>query len=92
MKKSKKRTVQNHFNIRCIQRLGYIPREEDLIKAIQNQELEFVEKQSNRVTKWLWVDPVTNVKCILPYDKCRKQIITVLFKDIEDEKSPSKYN
>ena len=90
MKKTKKDLVQTHFNIRCMQRLGYIPREDDLIKAIQNNKLEFLEKQSNRVTRWLWVDPVTNIICILPYDKGRKQIITVLFKEDRNEESNSK--
>lgn len=90
MKKTKKDSVQTHFNIRCMQRLGYIPREDDLIKAIQNNKLEFLKKQSNRVTRWLWVDPVTNIECILPYDKGRKQIITILFKEDRNEESNSK--
>ena len=68
------------------QRLGYIPKKQDLVRAIQNSELVFVERQSNRVTKWLWVDPIYNVECILPYDKERKQIITILFKEVEDGK------
>ena len=89
MKRTKRSSVQTHFNIRCMQRLGYIPREEDLIKAIQNNKLKFLDKQTNRVTRWIWTDPITNTECILPYDKIRKQIITVLFKETEDEKSLS---
>ena len=85
MRKSKKKSVKNHFEIRCIQRLGYIPKQSELIQAIQNAELMFLERQSNRVTKWLWIDPVNGIECILPYDKDRKQIITVLFKELENE-------
>lgn len=84
--KNKKKTVDRHFEVRCMQRLGYIPRRKDLIEAIQNAELEFFERQSNRVTKWLWTDPVHGIECILPYDKERKQIITILFKGSEDER------
>ena len=81
---SKKKTVDNHFAKRCIQRLGYIPNDKDLIIKIQNNELEFHFKQSNRVTHWKWVDPINSVKCILVYDKMRKQLITILFEDINE--------
>lgn len=81
MSKSKKKNVDMHFASRCIQRLGYIPDSKELVKAIQNGKLSFMDKQSNRVTRWLWTDPVHGVNCILPYDKERKQLITVLFKD-----------
>ena len=79
-KKSKKKNVDNHFTLRCLERLGYIPNKNELVRAIQNGELEFLEKQSNRVTRWLWIDPLSKTKCIIPYDKERKQVITVLFK------------
>ena len=81
--KSKRKAVNTHFEVRCIQRLGYVPQKEKLVKAIQNAELQFVDIQSNRITKWLWKDPVHGIECILPYDKERKQIVTVLFKDLE---------
>ena len=84
--KSKKKSVDSHFEIRCIQRLGYVPKKKDLVQDIQNGKLAFVDRQSNRVTRWLWIDPVHGVECILPYDKDRKQIITVLFKDLISEK------
>lgn len=80
-KKDKKSTVSRHFALRCVQRLGYYPDEKELIKKIQNAELEFYDRQSNRLTRWLWTDPVTKTECIIPYDKDRKQIVTILFKD-----------
>lgn len=84
--RSKKTIVERHFAVRCLQRLGYIPDFEDLVKRIQNEELEFVYRQSCRVTHWKWVDPVNKIACILPYDKNRKQIITVLFENMDGYK------
>ena len=81
-KNNKRETVDRHFCMRCIQRLGYCPDEKEIIRKIQNAELRFYDRQSNRVTRWIWIDPITKTECIIPYDKDRKQIITVLFKDL----------
>lgn len=83
-KQNKKESVKNHFAIRCLQRLGHIPIEANLIESIQKGRLSFYDRQSNRVTRWEWTDPVTGTVCLLPYDKERKQIITVLFKNLGD--------
>ena len=85
-KKSKKKSVETHFAVRCLQRLGYIPKEADLIKDIQEGKMEFYDRQSNRVTRWIWVDPINKLECLLPYDKERKQLITILFRDIDYKK------
>ncbi len=78
--------MNDHFSVRCLQRLGYIPNRRELVKLIQEAKITFLDRQSNRVTRWLWMDPINNVECILPYDKERKQIITVLFnREINDE-------
>jgi hypothetical protein len=58
--------------------LGYIPNRRELVKLIQEAKLTFLDRQSNRVTRWLWIDPIKGIECVLPYDKERKQIITVL--------------
>ena len=79
---SKKSTVSLHFSKRCLQRLGYIPDESALIKKIQENKLEFLSRQSCRVSRWNWKDPVSGTECILVYDKMRTQIITVLFKEL----------
>ena len=84
-RKGKKKAVDDHFTRRCLQRLGYVPDMKELVKQIQNNLLEYVGRQSLRVTHWKWTDPVHRVNCILPYDKERKQIITVLFEDIYNE-------
>lgn len=85
MRRTKKINVDTHFAIRCMERLGYIPDRKELVKSIKDGKLEFYSKQSNRVTRWLWTDPINNIRCILPYDKDRKQIITVLFERIKNE-------
>ena len=87
MTRSKKKVVDDHFSVRCLQRLGYIPDRKQLVLDIQSGKLPFYNKQSNRVTRWLWTDPVSKTECIFPYDKIRKQIITVLFfKDLRERK------
>ena len=78
---SKKKSVDRHFATRCVQRLGYVPNQAQLVKAIQKGELKFFWKESNRVSQWKWTDPISGINCILPYDKDRKQIITILFED-----------
>ena len=79
MRNSKRKTVERHFSIRCIERLGYVPNEKDLIKAIHTGKLENYDRQSNRITRWKWTDPIKNIPCVLVYDKERHQIVTVLF-------------
>lgn len=79
-RRSKEKAVDNHFAMRCLQRLGYIPNKNNLVRQIQDAKLPFIDRQSNRVTRWEWVDPLSKTICILPYDKERKQIITILFK------------
>ena len=63
-----------------MERLGYIPNEGTLVKSIQAGKLKFLHRQSNRVTRWEWTDPLSGTNCILIYDKIRKQIVTVFFK------------
>ena len=82
-KNSKKKDVRVHFQMRAIQRLGYVPNEKDIIKDIQKGRLKIYDRQSNRVTRWLWTCPLTGIECIIPYDRERKQLITILFKDID---------
>lgn len=86
-KRSKKKAVDNHFALRCLERLGYIPNKNQLVEDIQKGRLAFYGRESNRITRWIWKDPINNVKCIIPYDKERKQVITVLLmKEIEEVK------
>lgn len=84
-KRSKKRAQDNHFSLRCLERLGYIPNKNQIIDDIQTGKLQFLDRESNRITRWLWIDPLTKKECIIPYDKERKQVITVMFKWKEEE-------
>lgn len=74
---NKKKSVQSHFFRRSIERVGVLLNEKELIRKIQNNELEFVERQSNRVTVFRY--EYNGKKYRLVYDKNRKQIVTILF-------------
>lgn len=78
-KTKKKNNIELHYSFRCLERLGYIPDMVELTQLIQTQQLEFQDRQSLRLTRWKWTDPIHNIPCVLVYDKLRKQIVTVLF-------------
>ena len=80
---TKKACVTKHCTNRCIERLGYVPNLKELAELIQDNGMIFYDRQSYRVTRWKWTDPVNGINCILPYDSVRKQVITVLFEDLE---------
>lgn len=81
MRKKKKRKYNKkenqvfHFQNRCIQRLGKLIDRKELIRRIQDNELELIRRDSNRVTVWKYMfedKPYTVV-----YDKLRKQVVTI---------------
>lgn len=78
-KSLKTKLVNAHFKRRCVERLGYLLDEGELIRNILSGKLERYDKQSHRVTRWKWTDPVSGIHCILPYDKVRNQLITIIF-------------
>ena len=78
---SKVKTVRSHFKRRCCERLGYVLNESELVTQIQQGKLQVHSRCSNRVTRWKWTDPLSGTRCLLVYDKIRKQLITVLFED-----------
>ena len=77
MMRSKKKAIRIHFQHRSIERAGVLLNEKDLINKIQNGELEFIERQSNRVTVFRYHHKEKTLRLV--YDKTRKQIITVLY-------------
>lgn len=79
---NKKKAVKKHFFRRSLERVGVLLDENDLIRKIQNHELEFVERQSNRKTVFRL--EYNGQKYRIVYDKVRKQIITILF-EIEEQ-------
>lgn len=83
-----------HFNKRCEERLGEALPRKEIIRRIKKQELgedlEFYEKQSNRVSIYRYIH--NGIELLLPYDKQRHKLITVLFKDgFEDGLYNGKY-
>lgn len=78
---SKKKNVKKHFQKRSLERVGVLLNEKELVRKIQNHELEFVERQSNRKTvfRLKYLDKTYRIV----YDKQRKQIITILFEVVQ---------
>lgn len=74
---SKKKAVKKHFYKRSLERVGVLLNEKELVRKIQNQELEFIERQSNRKTVYR-LEYLGKFYRIV-YDKDRKQIITILY-------------
>ena len=78
---SKKKNAKKHFQKRSLERVGVLLNEKELVRKIQNHELEFVERQSNRKTvfRLKYLDKTYRIV----YDKQRKQIITILFEVVQ---------
>ena len=77
-KKSKSKCQEIHAKKRAYQRFGIDLDTELLVKDIQYNKLQFIEKQSNRVTVWRKIDKEEQLDIVVLYDKLRKQIITVM--------------
>ncbi len=80
-KKDKKEAQRIHFEKRSLQRVGIILNRKEIIRKIHNQELEFIERQSNRVSLFRLIHEGTAYKVV--YDKERKQIVTILYENWE---------
>ena len=72
MMRSKNKAEKNHFNRRCFERFGKNFSQRQLLNLLHGGALEFVEKQSNRITLWRKDDAV------FVYDKSRKTFVTAL--------------
>ena len=76
---SKKKNVKVHFRKRSLERVGMIVDEQDLVRKIQKQELEFVYSQSLR--RKVYRVEFLQQKFLVVYDKMRKQLITIFPED-----------
>jgi len=76
MGKSKAKCQEIHAKRRALERFGIDLNTEELVQEIQQQKLQFLEKQSNRVA--LFYKLLENIPIVLVYDKMRKQIVTVM--------------
>ncbi len=79
---NKKKAIKTHFQRRSLERIGVLLDEKELVKKIQNNKLEFIEKQSNRISVFRY--EYNNNFYRLIYDKTRKQIVTILFERSND--------
>lgn len=78
MKKKKNTKRDNerfHFERRCIERIGVLLNRKEIIRKIKANELEFIKRQSNRITIWRYSFQNVNYKVI--YDKSRAQVVTI---------------
>jgi len=75
-KNKKKQRQQSHFKDACLKRIGQILDVAGIIKKIQNNELEFIDRQSNRITRWKY--SFNNMDYMIVYDKIRKEPVTIV--------------
>lgn len=73
---TKLKSERAHFTKRCVERLGTPYGQKQLLNLLHNGNLEFVERQSNRITLWKKDDAV------FVYDKSRKTFVTALTYDM----------
>lgn len=76
MKKTKSHNQKKHFYRRNLERIGVILDEVELVKKIQSGRLQFLQRQSNRVTVWLYEFLDKQYKVI--YDNRTKNVVTVI--------------
>jgi len=83
-RETKKETERKHARKRFKERFDIAfdkSLRNELVKRIQTQDFFKAEKQSHRVTKFHMT--VREHNCVVIYDKNRKEIITVLFDELE---------
>lgn len=59
-----------------MERLGHYLDQDIIIRQIKNNELAFIDRQSNRVSRWKYT--VDNKEYMICYDSMRKQLITIM--------------
>ena len=75
-KTGKRRTVQTHFANACLKRVGVLLDEKEIVQKLQNQQLDFIDRQSNNITKWKYV--FNEKEYMLIYNKQYKQLVTII--------------
>ena len=74
--RSKTKAEKNHFTRRCFERFGKGFNQQQLLNLLHGGALEFVERQSNRITVW------RKDNAVFVYDKSRKTFVTALTYDM----------
>jgi len=87
-KMTKKKCNEVHFVKRCVERIGYVLDDKDIINKIQHNGLEFIKKESNTRTMFRYIDPNSQKSYRVIYDKLRHNLVTVLpdYKKRKDSK------
>ena len=85
-KTGKRRTVETHFAKACVARVGILLNEEEIVNQLQNNKLEFLERQSNNITKWKYI--YNEKEYMLVYNKQYKQLVTIIPYKEGMEKNP----
>ncbi len=78
-KKDKREALIIHFQRRCMQRVGKILSSKEITSKIQKGELEFLERQSIRVSAFKYTHEGEDYKIV--YDMERKAPITILYSE-----------
>ena len=73
---TKMKTERRHFRQRCIERLGTPYGQRQLLDLLHGGKLEFLQKQTNRITLW------KKDNAVFVYDKSRKTFVTALTYDM----------
>jgi len=74
-KNTKRDNQRLHFEKRCLERIGVLLDRKEIIRKIKENLLEFINRESNRVTVWKYEYAGKYYKVF--YDKQRKQVITI---------------
>ena len=73
---SKKKNQRKHFRNRSVERTGLLLDKCSLVRKIQSGELEFLYRQSNRITQWKY--ECKGIAYRLVYDKKTKEVVTII--------------
>ena len=79
--RNKKEAQRKHFERRSIERVGVLLNQKDLVQQIQSGGLEFIERQSNRITLYRLNHLEKFYRVV--YDKNRKQVVTIMEEQCE---------
>jgi hypothetical protein len=77
IKRNKSKNIKKHFKKRCLERVGICLNSEDIVKKIQNNELEFVSKTSNTRTIFKYICKTTKKEYKVVYDKNKHDVVTI---------------
>ena len=77
MRSRKSKNIKKHFFKRCLERIGHYINTKDLIKKIQNQELEFISRTSNTRTLFKYHCEFNDKDYVVVYDKNKHDVVTI---------------